>query len=95
MKDPMELNMERKLLADEMTIPEQQKKIREIKRRFEREWIQIKGVAAVGIGTIEGGNIGIIISVESNTAHVQRLIPHEVEGVKIEIKTTGIFKAEH
>jgi len=95
MRDPIESNMEGKLLADDMTIPEHQKKIREIKRRFEREWLGIKGVAAVGIGTIEGGNIGIIISVEGNRAHVRSLIPEEVEGVKIEIKTTGMFKAEH
>ncbi|MFQ5585143.1 MAG: hypothetical protein ACE5GL_11975 [Calditrichia bacterium] len=76
-----------------MNTPERQKKIRRIKRKYERDWLSIKGVMGVGVGTVHDGRIGIIISVVSMKPEITEHFPREIEGVPVEIKKTGDFKA--
>ena len=72
-----------------MTFPKRQKKIREVKKRHEKNWLAIKGVVGVGIGTVSNGKIGIIVSVVSVKPEIQKHIPTEIEGIAIEIIETG------
>lgn len=70
-----------------------QQKIREIKRKHESRWLSIKGVVGVGIGILTDKNLGIIISVTKMDEQISKRIPPEVEGIKLEIRETGEFKA--
>lgn len=72
---------------------EDQQKIREVKRKYEQEWLSIKGVVGVGIGILTDKNLGIMISVTKLDEQISKKIPAEVEGVKLEIRETGEFKA--
>lgn len=72
---------------------ENQQTIREIKKKYEQQWLAIKEVVGVGIGTLENKEIGIIISVIKLDDTIRKKIPNEVEGVKIEIRESGEFKA--
>lgn len=74
-----------------MTIDQQ--KIREVKQRYEKQWLAIEGVVGVGIGTLSDKSIGIIISVIKLDERIRTEIPAEVQGVKIEIRESGEFKA--
>lgn len=65
------------------------KMIKKIKQKHEREWLQIEGVAAVGIGNLSNGNPGIIVSVKNNASEIRRQIPETIEGVSVEIRETG------
>ncbi|NIS38528.1 hypothetical protein GWN26_09515 [Candidatus Saccharibacteria bacterium] len=68
-------------------------KVREIKQKYETEWMSIEGVVAVGIGLTAAGTPGVIVSVSKNKAEVETKIPEVVEGVPIEIQETGEIKA--
>lgn len=70
-----------------------QRKIREIKKKYEEEWLSIQDVVGVGIGILDDENMGIIVSVVKLESHVTSKIPTEIEGVRIEIRETGEFKA--
>jgi hypothetical protein len=70
-----------------------QQKIREVKKKYEEEWLSIKEIVGIGIGTLSDENIGIIISVIKLGKDIQEKIPDQIEGVKIEIRETGEFKA--
>jgi hypothetical protein len=70
-----------------------QQKIQEIKKKYEQQWLSIQGVVGVGIGILDDKNMGIIVSVVKLESHVTSNIPDEIEGVKIEIRETGEFKA--
>jgi hypothetical protein len=72
---------------------EDQQKIREVKRKYEEKWLSIKGIVGIGIGTLSDENIGIVISVIRLEKGIQEKIPDQIEGVKIEIRETGEFKA--
>ena len=68
-------------------------KIREVKKKYEKTWLSISGIVAVGIGKTSGGALGIIVSVKKNTAKYKRRIGQTIEGIPIEIQTTGEIKA--
>ena len=68
-------------------------KAEKVKLKYERAWLGLKGVTAVGLGLIDQ-EIGIIISVESNEHQVRAQIPSQVEGVLIKIETTGAIIAQ-
>jgi hypothetical protein len=70
-----------------------QQKIREVKKKYEEEWLSIKEIVGIGIGTLSDENIGIVISVIRLEKGIQEKIPDQIEGVKIEIRETGEFKA--
>ena len=70
-----------------------QKKIQEIKKKYEQQWLSIQDVVGVGIGILDDKNMWIIVSVVKLESQVASKIPNEIEGVKIEIRETGEFKA--
>jgi len=70
-----------------------QQKIREVKAKYEREWLSIKGVEGVGIGILSDKSIGIIVSLRKSNKDIRKKIPSEKEGVKIEFRESGEFKA--
>ena len=72
---------------------EDQQKIREVKRKYETEWLSIKGVVGIGIGTLSDDSIGIIVSVIKLEKNIQEKIPAEIEDIKVEVQETGEFKA--
>ena len=68
-------------------------RIREIKKRVEKDWLNIPGVLAIGIGKTEKGQAGIIVSVNELSLEIQTSLPTEVEGIPVEIKVTGPIQA--
>lgn len=77
-----------------MTISDQTIRATAIKRRYEKKWLEITGVTAVGIGLVNN-RIGIIISVEGNVNKVRTKIPQMIEGVPTLVQRTGTLKAQH
>ena len=67
-------------------------KAREIKNKYEKNWLGRKGVLAIGIGLIDN-NIGIIITVDQNINPENVQIPSDVEGVPVKIQSSGTIKA--
>jgi hypothetical protein len=68
-------------------------KIREVKKKYEKTWLSISGIVAIGIGKTSGGALGIIVSVKKNTGKYKSRIGQTIEGVPIEIQTMGEIKA--
>lgn len=69
-----------------------QKEAIEIKQEYEKEWLAIREVTAVGVGNIED-KLGIIVSVSENPDKVREQIPNQVGGVPVTIQQTGAFRA--
>ena len=72
---------------------DQLEKIRAIKKKYEKTWLSIKGIVAVGIGQTSEGGVGIIISVKENVRKYKNQIAQNIEGTPIEIRETGEIKA--
>jgi len=72
---------------------EQLAKVKAIKKQYEKNWLAMAGVVAVGIGTTASG-IGIIISVKENAVAIRRRIPATIAGFEIEIQETGEIDAQ-
>jgi hypothetical protein len=70
-----------------------QDKIAEVKKRYEKAWLELNDVVGVGIGLTTLRQPGIIISVKTMTEAIRRQIPDTVEGVVIEICETGEISA--
>ena len=70
-----------------------QQKVKEIKQQFERQWLAMDGVVAVGIGKIDN-QAGIIISVSKNPDKVREQFGNRVKGVPVKVQKTGEFKAQ-
>lgn len=68
-------------------------KIRHIKSRHEHQWLAVSAVQAVGIGRLQNGEYGIIISVDKFEETLGSILPAEIDGVQIEIVETGKFTA--
>lgn len=77
-----------------MPDPEATKKARQVKQQYEKNWLSIEGVTAVGIGLIDNEHVGIIISVRDDVAAARQTIPEEVEGIRVKIQKTGEFRAQ-
>jgi hypothetical protein len=69
-----------------------QKKVAVIKKKYENEWLHLKGVSSVGIGLVND-TVGIIISVEGFEDRVRAQVPSEIEGIPIKIETSGAIRA--
>ena len=69
------------------------KRIKKIKQKHEKKWLQIEGVVAIGIGNLSDGAPGIIVSVKKNAREIRKQIPETVQGVGVEIQETGEMKA--
>ena len=80
-------------LADNSAMSDQIERIREIKRKYEKNWLAIEGVVAVGIGRTSDGSMGLIISVKENASKIRKQIPPKIDEVLIEIQETGEIKA--
>ncbi|SMO43713.1 hypothetical protein [Fodinibius sediminis] len=65
-----------------------------VKKRYEENWLKLKGVTAVGIGMVEKKRTGIIVSVSEDKKKIRTRIPAEIDGVAIQIVQTGTFKAQ-
>ena len=72
---------------------DQIEKIRAVKKKYEKSWLALKGVVAVGIGKTSTGKTGIIVSVKGDRKKYQRQIADEIEGIPVEIQETGEIKA--
>ncbi len=72
---------------------EQIEKIKSIKKKYEKTWLQLDGVVAVGIGKTSDGNLGVIVSVKKNGRKYGEQIADNIEGVPIEIQETCEIKA--
>jgi len=68
-------------------------KARRLKEQHQQEWLGLKGVVGVGIGKTADGRTGIIISVQENAAGIRQHIPTTLEGIPIEIRESGEFRA--
>jgi hypothetical protein len=68
-------------------------KATEIKQRYERKWLDIPGVTAVGIGRVDNTTV-IVISVESNMEIVRAQVATQIEGVPVIVKLTGKLRAQ-
>ncbi len=68
--------------------PEATAKARSVKKRYERDWLAIGGVVAVGVG-IRGGSACVVVSVEMDPAAFSDTIPADIEGVPVVIEKTG------
>lgn len=73
-------------------MPNSIKKVTLLKQRYERDWMAIPGVTAVGIGQVEQRQIGIIISVSIVTDSIRKQIPKQVDGVIVKIQVSGILR---
>lgn len=71
------------------TIPE----LRALKRQYEKHWLKIKGVQAIGIGLTDSGKVGLIVSVEKYSPELRTKIPEKVKGYPVEIRETGKIEA--
>ena len=72
---------------------DQLEKIREIKKKYEKTWLSIKEIVAVGIGETSEGRLGIIISVKEKTGKYENQIEQNIEGIPIEIQEIGEIQA--
>lgn len=71
----------------------QLEQIKKIKKKYEAKWLKLPSVIAVGIGVLDGGTMGIIVSVTGPDDHIRAVIPEEIDGVSIEIRLSGPIKA--
>lgn len=76
-----------------MTDADAMAKARQVKTQYQNEWLGLKGVVGVGLGETADGRPGIIISVQENPAGIRQQIPTTLEGVPIEVRESGEFRA--
>ncbi len=69
-------------------------KLRRVKDKYEKKWMQLPEVQAVGIGHTTEGKPGIIITVSKLDKRVQKRFPSELEGASIELRQGGPFSAK-
>jgi len=67
--------------------------IRKIKKQYEREWLQLPEVVAVGIGILSDKRTGIIVSATTVNEALRLKIPGQIAGVTIELNETGRLEA--
>lgn len=68
--------------------------IKQVKKKYESEWLKIPSVVGVGIGILDGDNMGIIISIKSPDDSVRAAIPKTVDGIGVEIRISGAIEAQ-
>jgi hypothetical protein len=64
-----------------------------VKRNNEKSWLALHSVVSVGIGNTADGSLGIIVSVAESPDEIRNLIPEMIDGIPIEIVTTGRLRA--
>lgn len=68
--------------------------IKEVKTRYEPQFLQMAGVVSVGIGLDKNGREAIIIGLEAPDPDTEARLPSELEGYPVMIKTIGKIKAQ-
>ncbi|UCC30311.1 MAG: hypothetical protein JSU86_19190 [Phycisphaerales bacterium] len=68
-------------------------RVRDVKRRYNRELMRIPGVVGTGAGQDASGQPVIKVYVERDSPALRRKIPDTVEGVSVRIVETGRFEA--
>jgi hypothetical protein len=68
-------------------------KIKSIKNKYEKSWLALEGVVAVGIGKTSDKKFAIIISVKEDIKKLKLQIADNIDGIPIEIQETGDIKA--
>ena len=67
--------------------------LRRIKNKYEKEWLNIPGVQAIGIGMNKQGEQSIVVTVSKLDEKLKKRFPAEVEGVPVELREGGPFSA--
>lgn len=68
--------------------------IKQVKRKYEKEWLAHPAAVSAGIGNLSSGRTGIIISVLKIDTDVITFFPDMVEGVPVELRVTDAIKAQ-
>lgn len=69
-------------------------KIKQVKRRHEKDWLAHPAAVSIGIGKLSSGRTGIIISVIKIDTDVITFFPDYVDGVPVELRVTDAIKAQ-
>jgi len=77
-------------MADKISL----EKIQKVKALHENQWLKLPQVQAAGIGLLDNGQTGIIISVDKADDSLFDIIPAEIDGIPVEIIESGRFKAQ-
>jgi hypothetical protein len=68
--------------------------INEVKSKYESSILKIEGVVSVGIGQGSENKLAIIIGLREESQETTNLIPSELEGYPVEIRITGVIRAQ-
>ena len=68
--------------------------IREVKSKYQQEWLQNPDVVSVGIGMTPDKKPAIIVGVKSNVSAKQLHLPSEIEGYPLMVEIIGSPQAE-
>jgi len=67
--------------------------IKQVKKKYEKAWMHLPEVQAVGIGITSTGKQGIIVIVKRLNDALKKQLPTEVEGIPVEVQLGGPFLA--
>ncbi len=67
--------------------------IQEVKAKYERRLLKIKGVVSVGIGQGKDKTLVIIVGLRQKDMRSRRRIPAVLEGYQVEIQIVGPIKS--
>lgn len=68
--------------------------IKEVKTRYEPQFLQMAGVVSVGIGLNKNGREAIIIGLESPNPETEARLPSELEGYPVVVQIVGRIRAQ-
>ena len=68
--------------------------IKEVKTRYEHQFLQMAGVVSVGIGLNKDGREAIIIGLEGPNPETEARLPSELEGYPVIVQVIGRVKAQ-
>ncbi len=69
-----------------------EEKIEKVQERYTDGWMKVPGVIGTGIGIFDGKPC-ITVFVTAMTDTIERAIPREVDGYRVQFETTGEFRA--
>lgn len=70
------------------------KKAVTIKHQYEKDWMSVLGVSAIGVGFVENGKVGIIISIAVKPEEFTHHFPKQIDYIPIELRYSGTIKAK-
>ncbi len=69
-------------------------RIKEIKRKYEKTWLQLDDVVSVGIGLIRDNQPAIIIGLKRENRQTRERLPRDIENVPVSIEISGPISAQ-